>query len=384
MIYKNIKKLDNIVRKTNPVYNIHFVDGPFFEVTNSPGDSYHVFFNDKKNNSIFHNGEIGNNCWIKANLKYFVDWSILVSRNNGKLEEFKINLKDKRVYIALESKSLGDTLAWIPYVEEFRKKHNCKLICSTFLNGLFTETYPDIEFVSPGSVVDNIYAMYRIGWFYDGDSENINYTLNPTDFKSQPLQKTASDILGLDFSEVRPKLKIPNKPKLKKVGIGIHGTSQSKYWNNPTGWQEVVDYLIDLGYEVMLYSSENDDYMGNKHPKGITKYKGGSIQEVIDDMSECEFFIGIGSGLSWLAWSVGLPVVLISGFSEEYTETQSNTYRVINKNVCNGCFNKERLDAGDWNWCPVFKNTERQFECTKSITSEMVVNEINKLITHLN
>jgi hypothetical protein len=28
--------------------------------------------------------------------------------------------------------------------------------------------------------------------------------------------------------------------------------------------------------------------------------------------------------------------VLISGFSEEYSETVLDTYRVINKNVCNG------------------------------------------------
>jgi len=62
--------------------------------------------------------------------------------------------------------------------------------------------------------------------------------------------------------------------------------------------------------------------MGNTHPKGIQQFPKSSLQEVINDMQTCEFFIGIGSGLSWLALSVGLPVVLISGFSETYTETQ--------------------------------------------------------------
>jgi FkbM family methyltransferase len=38
------------------------------------------------------------------------------------------------------------------------------------------------------------------------------------------------------------------------------------------------------------------------------------------------------------------------------------------------------LDAGDWNWCPLHKNTDRMFECTKEITSEMVILEINKII----
>ena len=122
--------------------------------------------------------------------------------------------------------------------------------------------------------------------------------------------------------------------------------------------------------------------MGNFQPKGIQKFPGGSIKDVISDMSTCEFFIGLGSGLSWLAWSIGLPVVLISGFSEDWSETSLNTYRVINKSVCHGCFNSDRLDAGDWNWCPRHKNTERMFECTKTIGSDVVIKEINKIINN--
>ena len=130
----------------------------------------------------------------------------------------------------------------------------------------------------------------------------------------------------------------------------------------------------------MLYSREGDGYMGNYHPTGITKFVGGSVQEVINDMATCEFFIGIGSGLSWLAWAAKLPIVLISGFSYDFTETSIDTYRVINKSVCTGCFNTHRLDPGDWNWCPLYKDTDRQFECTKSISTEIVISEINKII----
>ena len=36
-------------------------------------------------------------------------------------------IKGKVVYIIFQSKGLGDTLAWFPYVEEFRKKYNCKV-----------------------------------------------------------------------------------------------------------------------------------------------------------------------------------------------------------------------------------------------------------------
>jgi autotransporter strand-loop-strand O-heptosyltransferase len=366
-----------VVKQIN--VNLHFVGNPFLEINGNVEDNYDVRFYDGK--ELIHQTTLKNNMWTKVNRKYYTDWKVVVFNGNGlKIYEKDINLYNERVYIALGSKSLGDTLAWVPYLEEFRKKHNCELIVSTFLNDLFIEQYPEITFVKPGDVVNNLYAMYDLGWYYN-DNGDIDYNRCPNNFRTQPLQKTASDILGLYYKEIRPKLKLNETVVLfKKVGIAIHGTAQSKYWNNEKGWQEVVDYLNDLGYEVMLYSVENDGYMDNYHPKGINQFPKSSLQDVIYDLQTCEFFIGIGSGLSWLAWSVGLPVVLISGFSEEYTETQKNTYRVINKNVCTGCFNSHRLDAGDWNWCPINKGGNKQFECTKTITSNMVIHEINKII----
>jgi len=38
------------------------------------------------------------------------------------------NAEGKRVYIAMDSKALGDSLAWIPYVQEFKKQHKCEVI----------------------------------------------------------------------------------------------------------------------------------------------------------------------------------------------------------------------------------------------------------------
>ena len=52
--------------------------------------------------------------------------------------------------ICFESKSLGDSLAWMPYVEKFRIDKKSKVICSTFKNDLFEKQYPEIEFVEPG------------------------------------------------------------------------------------------------------------------------------------------------------------------------------------------------------------------------------------------
>ena len=69
-------------------------------------------------------------------------------------------------------------------------------------------------------------------------------------------QKMGSDILGLEYKEVRPLLPKSNVVKDGKlITIAIHGTAQSKYWNNPTGWQDVVDWLNNKGYTVKLLSN---------------------------------------------------------------------------------------------------------------------------------
>lgn len=360
-----------------PVVTQNFIVNPFIEITGKSEGKFKIEFYDEVGKC--HYSEIlPTNHWVKLNRQYFTKWTTKVWEEGSLIYENTLDLKNKRVFIVLESSSLGDTLAWVPFIRDFKDKHGCELIVSTFMNNLFRESYPDIEFVEPGSVVNNIYAMYKIGWFYkDGEYDESR---NPNDFRKEPLQKTSSDILGLEYKETKALLKVPNVEKKKKVGIGIHSTCQSKYWNNKNGWQEVVDYLISIGYEVVLYSKEPDGYMGNFQPKGITKFEAGSIDRLIEEMASCQFFVGLGSGLSWLSWTIGLPTVLISGFSEEYSETISNTYRVINKEVCHGCFNRHRLDGNDWNWCPDHKNTDRQFECTKQITSQMVIEKINQVI----
>jgi autotransporter strand-loop-strand O-heptosyltransferase len=363
--------------KNDYTFKQHFVVNPFFEILGESNSLFDIKLFDE--NNLIYEKNLPINSWVKLNREYYTKWRTEVYENGELIYNDLLNLKNKRVYISFGSKSLGDTLAWIPYCEEFRKKHNCELIVSTFMNDLFKDQYPNIEFKNPEEIVHNIYAQYRLGWYYNEDN-SLNYNAHPNDVKRQPLQKTATDILGLDYKEIRPKLNLPNITKRKKVGIGFHSTAQAKYWNNSDGWQSVIDHLDALGYECMVYSKEGDGYMNNFYPKGVTLFKGGNLQEVINDLVSCEFFIGLGSGLSWLAWACELPVILISGFSEKFAETKLNTYRVINENVCHGCFNNDRLNASDWNWCPLHKGTDRQFECSKQITSDMVIKEINKII----
>ena len=91
------------------------------------------------------------------------------------------------------------------------------------------------------------------------------------------MQEMATDILGLEFVEVKPKLGKRNVEKDDKlITIAIHGTAQSKYWNNPTGWQQVTDYLISKGYEVRLLSREEE------RKKGAAKKHAGTPDTLLN------------------------------------------------------------------------------------------------------
>ncbi len=54
--------------------------------------------------------------------------------------------------------------------------------------------------------------------------------------------------------------------------------------------------------------------------------------------------MGLSSGLSWLAWAAGIPVVMISGFTHPTNEF-ATPYRVINYHACNGCWNDVRAQV---------------------------------------
>ena len=202
MIYDNLEYKAKTI-KQNQIF-ISFTNGAKCEIKGPLNKEYHVKFYDDATNKLIHEDVITNNMWTAPNYKSFIKWRTEVWVNGKKDFNHVLDLKDKKVYITFNSKSIGDTIAWFPYVEEFRKKHKCKVICSTFHNDWFESKYPQIEFTKPGDPTSyNIF--YKIGWFYKNCCYDTSHHF--IDFKSQPLQKSASDILGLEYKELIPKVK---------------------------------------------------------------------------------------------------------------------------------------------------------------------------------
>ncbi len=385
--YNNLKKI--IKKPLFPNNNVYctFINGAKVEILGEINKKYNVQFIDQLDNSIVHETEIKNNMWSKLNKQYFIDCLVKVTDlDTNEIIEHKYDAKDKTVYIHFASKALGDTIAWFPYAEEFRRKHQCKLVVSTFHNKMFEDNYPDIKFIEPGTPQDGLYAMYEVGWHYDED-ENIDHNRNPLDFRKIPLQGAAYDILRLDNKEIKPNLTYKNVGstiKGKYVVIAPHGSAHAKYWNHKNGWQTVIDYLNNKGYKVVMITQEplgdewHDSKLGGTLTGVIDKTGNHPLSERANDIMNAQAFIGIGSGLSWLAWALNTPVVMISGFSEAYSEFEDCERITSPQNKCSGCFNRLRLDGGDWEWCPDHKDSNRMYECTKSITPDIVIDAINR------
>jgi autotransporter strand-loop-strand O-heptosyltransferase len=346
------------------MFNYKFlnVDGLYFEILDG-NESYKCTFIEEVNGERkeLYTDTLTKGMWMKYPIYYVSNFFVEIRSQKGVLQHrisFLQNLKGKKIFITFGSSSLGDTIAWMPYCLEFKKKYQCDVVVSTFKNFLFESVYPELEFVLPGSTVHNIIAMVDLGWHWDKTKEPVNPV-------TIPLQQAACNILHLPYKEIRPKITdLPGVLLEKKyVCISTRSTSECKHWDK---WPELISRLKDQGYRVIELSQEADDY-------GAEKLEDTSLERVINYLKGCEFYIGLSSGISWLAWAVKAKVVMISNFTE--TNHEFECVRVENRSVCNGCWNnpKFRFDKGNWNWCPEHEDTPRQFECHRSISVEDVM-----------
>jgi autotransporter strand-loop-strand O-heptosyltransferase len=365
-------------------YKIHHVNGLYFELTGDENKNreYDVVFYDNVTKENVYDAKLKIGCWARAERKYLSDISVIVRYEGRTIKQinFLDEIKGKRVFITFESKALGDTLAWMPYCAEFAKHYDCKVVVSTFKNFLFEKEYPELEFVDRGVVVSDLIGMFEIGWYWQKSKEPVNPILIP-------LQQSATNILHLPYKELQPKIDlsfVKERPfEEKYVCISIHSTAMLKYWYY---WQELIDGLKERGYKVVEISKETN-MMGidTGDLVGLEPFEDKSLENTMNTIYHCDFFVGLSSGLSWMSWALRKKVFMIANFTEPNHEFNIDTVRIYDHSVCNSCWHNPlfKFNKGDWRWCPEHEDTPRHFECHKAITSDKVLklidNEISKL-----
>jgi len=371
-----------------------------------PQGNYRVAFIDRDKHLTVYNAPISG-AMATSTKRYFVNFRLEVwqepteeekkAAKDKKIESKLIfshdyNAKGKKVLLKFAGRALGDMLAWFPYAEVFRQKHGCELYAQVDEQyiSILAPGYPNIHFIKDGKLPEDLYASYYIGLFAPWDDRN----LQPMDWRVVGLQAHAAYLLGLPPREEKIKL-VPSKkakeiqPKEPYVCIATQATAQAKYWNNASGWLATIDYLKKQGYRVLCVDREKvtvNGIYGNAIPYGAEDFTGNRpLQERIDLISGAKFFIGLPSGLSWLAWGCNVPVVLIAGFTSPGTEFYT-PYRVQQFHTCHSCGNDQRNEHkyDDFGACPHHRGTDREFECTRCISPEYVQSVIEQLKKDLN
>jgi autotransporter strand-loop-strand O-heptosyltransferase len=377
MKYQLAYSYQNTKRNLNN-FLFNFTDGAKVTILGVSESEFKVKFIDQDSSNLVYETKLKSGMWAAPRVKYFVNWSIQVFKDDQLIREERLSLNKKEVKIVFDTSSIGDSIAYIEHAEAFRLKHNCNIYCVVFnkeLCKIFSEKYPFIKF-NHFDFVGDFYAIYKIQY----PIENWN-GFSKKDPRTISLTEIPALALGLDVVERKPNLAVQKKSDKKYVCIATQSTAQCKYWNNKDGWSSVIKHLNNLGYEVWCidrYPIFGTNGSFNHIPNGaIDKTGEFSLETRIEQISGADFFIGLGSGLSWLAWACGVPVVLISGFSKSFAEF-STPYRVINENVCNGCWNDPSLtfDRTNWKWCP----RNKDFECSKQISAKMVIDKIDLII----
>lgn len=360
---------------------------------------------------------VPSNSYFSTPIKYYLKWRVEISSKIGTFKH-TLNLKYKQVAFKMAHRTLGDCIAYLSQIPYFVNKHHCKpvLFVQPWFKTLFEKAYPTYTF----ELLDNassyhFYATYYLGLIHDPSQSKY---WEKVSFKQKGLQHQAAHILGLDdtYEPMPPDVVVTKKFKAKRpyVCISYSGSKACKMWNNPVGWRSVIHHLHTIGYDV--YCIDRDFTVGMpgswySRPEGCIDLIGDiPLQERVNVLVGADFFIGMASGLSWLAWCCRIPVIMISGFSRPSAEFYT-PYRVYNEEApCIDCWGDESIifNAHDFCWCPrfdakidkvtnelnactddyekmgLYKKREelrhRKFGCTFLITAERVNRMIDKLI----
>ncbi len=343
-----------------------------------PTGNWHVTIGDHDSELVFFDGDVSETVLVSIE-KYYIHWQIEVFRDGEPVFGHIFDPVGQKIRLFFVSKLIGDMQSFLPYIPMVRDYWQADVYFSIdkSMKEICERVFPDIR--QSDDMEEATYAT-----FYFAADLGIG-GWSPIDGRTFPMTQAGQMILGLPYSP--KKLVWPPGPRLIKepyVCIGVQASTAGKGWHYPGGWEEVTAYLMDLGYRVLCIDKVKH-YNGTTEftmdmPENAEDFTGDRpLLERADMLCHANFFIGLCSGLSWLAYTANCPVIMLGGFTMYWTEFPT-PYRVYNRLICNGCYNDLRI-----NWQS--NGCERQWEgspeilqCSKKITPRMVIQAIDRLI----
>lgn len=294
------------------------------------------------------------------------DYSNIRRKNYSQKNPDSKSLEGLDVLLHIDSFCLGDTICWASLLEAFVKHHRpSRLRVTTFWPEIL-RNMQGIEFID--AVGDGFIECDKFvsAGYEKGNLYHALHGMFPAARKSMNLPDDAPFSKSV-FREHEYE-KIPNK-----IVIAPESTKKIARWDymGNQGWQEVIDRLNEMGMEVHNVSYEKTLMLRSLH-----SHNGNpDVNNAIRHICEAQIFIGLGSGLSWLAWAYDIPVVMICGFTKPFMEFPC--YRAWNEHCCTGCYN---IFTNVNSHCPIFLGTQRESECHRTITPDMVMKQVEKAL----
>ena len=362
-----------------PGLKIDFNDGIRLQV---PAGNWQVTIGDHDSGMVFYDGDASETILISFE-KYYVRWQVEIRRDGVLVFSHIFDPAGQKVRLVFNSVLLGDTLSFFPYLPRVREAFGAADVYYSIdrkMQALCQRLFPDIR--QRDYAEADTYATY---YFNSG----IDFPgAMPINGRILPIAHAGQMILNLPSPA--PKLPwVPGPRQIKEpyVCLGAQASHVAKGWLWPGGWEAVVAHLKGLGYRVLGIDREKEcraAFKGQnytvKMPDGAEDFTGNRpLLERADMLHHADFFIGLPSGLSWLAWTADCPVVMIGGFSLFWHEFPT-PYRVYNRLACDGCYNSLK-DIWQGDGCPRQKpGTEAVLQCSKTITPRMVIAAIDRLL----
>lgn len=342
-----------------------------------PTGNWHVRIGDYDSGMVFYDRDISETVVVSIE-KYYIHWQVDIFRDGELVFCHIFDPSGQKIRLIFNSYLIGDMQSFLSYIPAVQDCYQADVYCTIEKNmwDICHRLFPKLRLRD--YTEEDTYATYYF-------NASLNFAGGmPLDGRMVPMLHTGRVILG--FSSLPPKVPwVAGERKIREpyVCIGVQASSVGKGWLYPQGWEIVVEYLKELGYRVLCIDKDKKyEEFGYtlEMPAGAEDFTGARpLLERADMLHHAEFFIGLASGLSWLAYTADCPVVLIGGFSMEWTEFPT-PYRVWNRLACSGCYNDVRLTWQDNVCARHAEGSEDIFQCSKKISPRMVIQAIDRLI----
>lgn len=331
--------------------NLQQVHGLQYSFESDEYDTLRIYFHNTLNGRVVHR-VINKGTVDKINIHYLVPWHIKMYDLKGNLvKELRVDYKDSNVGIIFGSTALGDTLAWVPQVDKWVKKNKpAKLYLHTSWNYIFDKTkYSDrIVWVDKkeelANYTYNTYFCLGVSKHNQTPSTAYYDHANPVCWKLINMLRIATDPLGLEPIEIKPHL-VRGSTDLGSnyITLCTESSQSIKMIHSPKVWLEFIKWANFKGFHVKELGIKPSIL------PGVEAHKGIDIIKTIDIMRSSNLHIGVSSGLSWLAWALDKPVIMIGNFTDPTYEFSSKLIRVVDSREIIGLFNDVR-----YKWLPEF------------------------------